>query len=95
MGRGWGATTRTRGRGTLGFAPLRALLATVAAGLDDGVTALAEPGSIIVQRGTIHSWRNPSPNETARIAFVLLDAKPVTVDGVPLEEIHPSLGRKP
>ena len=63
--------------------------------LDDGVTALAEPGSIVVQRGTIHSWRNPSPTETARVAFVLLDAKPVTVDGVPLEDIHPSLGLKP
>jgi quercetin dioxygenase-like cupin family protein len=58
--------------------------------LDDGVTALIEPGGIIIQRGTIHSWRNPSDTETARVAFVLLDAKPVTVDGAPLPDIHPS-----
>ena len=63
--------------------------------LDDGVTALVEPGGIVVQRGTIHSWRNPSAAETARIAFVLLDAKPVTVAGEPLPDIHPRLGLKP
>jgi quercetin dioxygenase-like cupin family protein len=63
--------------------------------LDDGVTALVEPGAVVVQRGTIHSWRNPSQHETARVAFVLLDAKPVTVGGTPLEDIHPTVGLKP
>lgn len=63
--------------------------------LDDGVTALVEPGGVVIQRGTIHSWRNPSADQTARVAFVLLDAKPVTVGGTPLQEIHPSQGRKP
>ena len=63
--------------------------------LDDGSATLVEPGGIIVQRGTNHSWRNPSAEVTARVAFVLLDAKPATVDGVPLEDIHPRLGIKP
>lgn len=63
--------------------------------LDDGSATLVEPGGIIVQRGTNHSWRNPSADVTARVAFVLLDAKPATVDGVPLPDIHPSAGVKP
>lgn len=63
--------------------------------LDDQSATLVEPGGVVVQRGTIHSWRNPSADETARVAFVLLDAKPATVAGQPLEDIHPRLGRKP
>ena len=63
--------------------------------LDDGVTILVEPGGVVVQRGTIHSWRNPSTDTIARVAFVLLDAKPVTVDGKALPDIHPGAGLKP
>lgn len=63
--------------------------------LDDGVTVLVEPGGIVVQRGTIHSWRNPSDSETARMAFVLLDAKTVTIGGKPLEDVPPRLNLKP
>ena len=63
--------------------------------LDDGVSTLVHPGEIVVQRGTIHSWRNPSADVTARVAFVLLDAKPVTVGGRPMADIHPSAGLKP
>lgn len=63
--------------------------------LDDQAATLVEPGGIVIQRGTIHSWRNPSADETARVAFVLIDAAPVVVDGKPLEDIHPRLGRKP
>jgi quercetin dioxygenase-like cupin family protein len=57
--------------------------------LDDGATTLVEAGGVVIQRGTIHSWYNPSTDETARIAFVLLDATPATVGGVPLPDIHP------
>lgn len=57
--------------------------------LDDGSATLVEQGGIVVQRGTIHSWRNPSATETARVVFVLLDAKPATVNGEPLRDIHP------
>ena len=62
--------------------------------LDDGATTLCKLGDIVIQRGTIHAWRNPSADTTARVAFVLLDAKPVTVDGAPLPDIHPSAAAK-
>ena len=57
--------------------------------LDDGASTLVEAGGVIVQRGTIHSWYNPSMDVPARIAFVLLDATPATVNGAPLPDIHP------
>ena len=57
--------------------------------LDDGSATLVEQGGIVIQRGTIHSWRNPSANDTARVVFVLIDAKPATVGGEPLRDIHP------
>lgn len=63
--------------------------------LDDGCTVLVEQGGIVVQRGTIHSWRNLSADTTARVAFVLIDAKPATAGGLPLPEIHPKEGRQP
>lgn len=57
--------------------------------LDDGTSTLVEQGGIVIQRGTIHSWHNPHADEIARVAFVLLDARPVTVDNHPLPDIHP------
>lgn len=62
--------------------------------LDDGAATRCEPGDIIIQRGTIHAWRNPSADVTARVAFVLLDATPATVDGAPLPDIAPGAGGK-
>ena len=57
--------------------------------LDDGAATLVEAGGIVIQRGTIHSWRNPSADVTARMVFVLLDATSATVDGASLPDIHP------
>jgi quercetin dioxygenase-like cupin family protein len=57
--------------------------------LDDGAVTVVEEGSIVIQRGTIHAWRNPSAQTSARIAFVLLDASPATVDGKPLPDLLP------
>jgi len=57
--------------------------------LDDGAVASAQAGDIVVQRGTVHLWRNPSASEVCRIAFVLIEAAPVVVDGVPLPDIEP------
>jgi len=54
--------------------------------LDNKVIKTMGPGSIIVQRGTIHLWRNPSPTEICRIVFVLTEAKPFEVAGKPLED---------
>lgn len=54
--------------------------------LDNQVFKAIETGGIIVQRGTIHKWRNPSDSEICRIVFVLTEAKPFEVNGVALEE---------
>ena len=54
--------------------------------LDNGVFKIVEAGGIIVQRGTIHKWRNPSSTDVCRIVFVLVEAKPYLVNGEPLEE---------
>jgi quercetin dioxygenase-like cupin family protein len=55
--------------------------------LDDGAVTTARAGDIIVQRGTIHLWRNPSATENCRIAFVLIEAAPRMVDGKPLPDM--------
>lgn len=57
--------------------------------LDDGVTTLLGPGDVVVQRGTVHLWRNPSMTETCRIVFILTEACPVEIGGVALRDIHP------
>jgi quercetin dioxygenase-like cupin family protein len=57
--------------------------------LEGGETSRLGPGDIVVQRGTNHLWRNPSSTEWCRIVFILIEAKPVRVNGVDLEEIHP------
>lgn len=58
--------------------------------LDDKVFKTVGMGGIIIQNGTIHKWRNPSPSKICRIIFVLTEAKPFEVNGVPLtdEMIH-------
>jgi hypothetical protein len=40
-------------------------------------------GDVLVQRGTIHNWVN-NGKVPCIIAFTLIAAKPVTVDGKPL-----------
>jgi len=57
--------------------------------LDGGELVRLEPGDIVVQRGTNHLWRNPSAETVCRIAFVLIEALPVKIDGRHLGEIHP------
>jgi len=57
--------------------------------LDGGAVTRVEAGQVVVQRGTIHAWRNPSTDTPARIAFVLIDATPATVAGEPLPAILP------
>jgi quercetin dioxygenase-like cupin family protein len=51
--------------------------------LDETVVHL-KAGDVLVQRGTIHNWVNRGA-EPCRIAFVLIDAKPVEVGGKVLE----------
>ena len=59
--------------------------------LDNQVTKTMGPGTIIVQRGTIHLWRNPSDTEICRIVFVLTEAKAFELDGKPLEDFMEQL----
>ena len=47
--------------------------------LDDSVVHL-KAGDVVVQRGTIHNWANRG-TVPCTIAFVLIDAKPVEIDG--------------
>ncbi len=57
--------------------------------LDGGETIALAPGDVVVQRATNHLWRNPSGDEVCRIAFILIEAEPIKVDGRILPEIHP------
>lgn len=41
--------------------------------LDDGSRTHLKAGDVVVQRGTDHAWENPSENNPARMAFILLD----------------------
>ncbi|KIW31451.1 uncharacterized protein PV07_03100 [Cladophialophora immunda] len=54
--------------------------------LDSGETQLMRPGDVVVQRATKHSWYNPSKENWVRVAFVLLEALPVRVQGQVLGE---------
>lgn len=55
--------------------------------LDDGERRVINEGDVIVQRGTIHSWKNES-SEWNRIFFVMLGATPIEVKpGQKLEEV--------
>lgn len=65
------------------------LSGTVELELDDGSRTLLGPGDIVVQRGTMHLWRNPSQTEKCRIVWVLIEAGPYFHDGRSLEDVHP------
>ncbi len=49
----------------------------------DTETVHLKAGDVLVQRGTIHNWVN-NGTEPCVIAFALISAKPVTVNGKPL-----------
>jgi quercetin dioxygenase-like cupin family protein len=50
----------------------------------DGTVVHLKAGDVLVQRGTIHNWIN-NGTEACVIAFVLIDARPVTAGGKRLE----------
>jgi quercetin dioxygenase-like cupin family protein len=50
--------------------------------LDDQVVTL-KAGDVLVQRATVHNWINRGP-EPCVIAFILVSAKPATLNGAPL-----------
>lgn len=45
---------------------------------DNGVSVKLKAGDVMVQRGTNHAWANRG-SVSARVAFVLLDAKPLGI----------------
>ncbi|CAK96242.1 uncharacterized protein An02g00270 [Aspergillus niger] len=51
---------------------------------DDGSTVTLRAGDTVVQRGTMHKWGNPS-DEWARLTSVMVQARPVVVDGKEME----------
>jgi hypothetical protein len=61
--------------------------------LDSDESTVLKRGDILIQRGTIHAWRNNSDTQVARGFFVLADAELPTVNGkklgeeVPVEEL--------
>jgi hypothetical protein len=58
--------------------------------LDSRETQIMHRGDVAVQRATMHSWRNPSTTEWARMLFVLQDCQKLSVGGKDLKE---DLGR--
>jgi quercetin dioxygenase-like cupin family protein len=59
---------------------------TIELELDNNAFKTLTAGDIIVQRGTIHKWRNPSAETICRIVFVLTEAKPFELNGTALQE---------
>ena len=58
--------------------------------LDNGAVEACRAGDVIVQRGTMHLWRNVSADTPCRIVFVLTEsAGPYVHNGEPLEELTP------
>lgn len=55
--------------------------------LDSGERTTIRPGDVVVQRGTNHVWHNRGTT-TCRIAWILLDAQPLKVDGKPLVRLE-------
>lgn len=62
--------------------------------LDSGEKRVLRPGDVSVNRGGMHMWRNLSPDKAGRMLFVLLDVKPVIVNGQALQFDMGYLGKE-
>jgi len=51
---------------------------------DGSETHLKTPGDTVIQKGSLHAWRNPSSTEWTRYISVLVSADPAVVNGVAL-----------
>lgn len=55
--------------------------------LDSGETRIMRPGDTVVMRGTMHMWRNVTPNNgTARLIAISHEMVPIEIDGKELGE---------
>ena len=55
--------------------------------LEDGEVRRMGPGDVVVQRGTLHTWRNPSATDWCRVVFILIEAAPLVIAGRALDLI--------
>jgi quercetin dioxygenase-like cupin family protein len=69
-----GAESRMHRTQTLDYCVV--LQGSIVLELDDGVEVTLNVGDVLVQRGTIHKWRNRG-DTPCTMAFVLLDAAPL------------------
>jgi len=58
--------------------------------LENDEVVRLKPGDVMIQRGTIHTWVN-NGSVPAVIAFILIDAKPVEVNGTEMRTVFPTL----
>jgi len=54
--------------------------------LDGGSVTRLCPGDVLVQRGTIHLWRNPSRDTPCRWIVSMIEAEPISIAGQTLEQ---------
>ena len=52
---------------------------------DGNETHLTKPGDTVIQKGTLHKWKNPGPGWT-RWVSILVDAEPAKINGILLGE---------
>ena len=57
--------------------------------LDHGLRTQIGAGGVIIQRGTMHLWRNNSATTPCRIAFILIEANARVHNGNALAEVKP------
>jgi len=51
---------------------------------DGSETHLKTPGDSVIQKGSLHAWKNPSSTNWTRWITVLVSAEPAVVNGVSL-----------
>lgn len=54
--------------------------------LDSGDVRVLQRGNVVVQRGTMHAWKNPSKTEWTRLAFFMQSSEPLEVGNTVLRE---------
>ncbi|KAK7468858.1 hypothetical protein VKT23_003359 [Stygiomarasmius scandens] len=52
---------------------------------DGSETVVNQPGDVVIMRGGLHAWKNPSTTKRCRWVTVLVSANPVIVQGKTLE----------
>lgn len=57
--------------------------------LDDDEAVHLKAGDVVIVRGALHAWSNPG-TQPATIAFIMVDADPVVVNGQTLGQHYPA-----